>query len=113
MYSLELTPPLARTARELWRLDTAKKPVAGENLLMGWKPRTIALVRDYGTLVRVRNVIADVQTTKVLLDNHVDYQTTAAERDEEAQHALVQKCAGLWVREMETRVEVRRVMYEK
>jgi len=104
LYTMELTPPLARTARELWRLDTAKKPVAGEKLLEGWKPRTIALVRDYATLVRVRNAIADVQTTKVVLDYVGDIPATAS--DEAGRNGLVEKCAGLWVREMETSVRV-------
>lgn len=111
IYTVDLTPPMARTARELWRLDTAKKPVPGENLLGGWRPRSMALVREYATLVRTRRAIADVQTTKVVLDAIAadDIKETSSD-DEAARNKLLGRCLGMWQREINTRIEVSTVV---
>jgi kinesin family protein 1 len=101
VYALELAPPLARTARDLWRLDTAKRLLPGEEILRGWRPRTIALVRDYGALARVRAASADVQTTKAVL---ALVDVLASKHAAPAQEALLKRCVALWAREMETRV---------
>ncbi|WOO79310.1 Kinesin-like protein [Vanrija pseudolonga] len=103
MFAVDLTPPLARTARELWRLDTAKKPVPGDNLLTGWRPRSIALVRDYVALTRVRRLIADVQTSRTVLElaGIVD----ATKSSEAVQQELLAKYLSLWQHEMDTRLE--------
>ncbi|KAL1410022.1 hypothetical protein Q8F55_004024 [Vanrija albida] len=103
MFAVDLTPPLARTARELWRLDTAKKPVPGDNLLTGWRPRSIALVRDYVALTRVRRLIADVQTSRTVLE--LAGMVDATKSSEAAQQELVAKYLSLWQHEMDTRLE--------
>lgn len=110
IFHVNLSPPLARTARELWRMDTAKRPVPGENLLQGWRPRTIALVRDYGTLTRVRNAIADTQMTRVILDHIGAIDGTISAED--GQIELLEKCITLWQRQMDTRVVVSRCQYK-
>ncbi len=103
IFGVDLNPPLARTARDLWRLDTSKKPVANEAVLGGWRPRSIALVREYNDLARVRRALAEVQTTRVVLEHVGDL--AASQSDETGQRALEAKSLSLWKREMDTRVE--------
>ncbi|TXT11932.1 uncharacterized protein COLE_02342 [Cutaneotrichosporon oleaginosum] len=103
LFGVDLNPPLARTARDLWRLDTSKKPVPNEAILGGWRPRSIALVREYNDLVRVRRALAEVQTTRVVLEHIGD--VAASQSDETGQRALEAKSLSLWKREMDTRVE--------
>lgn len=104
IFSLDMSPPLARTARDLWRLDTAKKAMPGEHLLDGWRPRSIALIREHAGLVKQRRLIADVQTTKVVLDWAGAVVPSRSEK--EGQSRLVTRCVGMWQREIETRVQV-------
>ncbi|BEI81426.1 hypothetical protein CcaverHIS002_0205860 [Cutaneotrichosporon cavernicola] len=103
IFRVDLNPPLARTARDLWRLDTSKKPVANESVLGGWRPRSIALVREYSDLARVRRALAEVQLTRVVLEHVGDI--AASRSDETGQRALEAKSLSLWKREMDTRVE--------
>ncbi|KIM23135.1 hypothetical protein M408DRAFT_28146 [Serendipita vermifera MAFF 305830] len=51
IFSLKLTPPLTRSAKDLWRLDTSEKYVRGEEALGPWRPRGIPVVEDYERLV--------------------------------------------------------------
>lgn len=104
IFSLDLTPPMARTARDLWRLDTAKKSMPGEHLLEGWRPRSIALIREYAGLSKQRRLIADVQTSKVVLD--WAGAVVPSKSDAEGQGHLTTRCVGMWQRQIDTRVEV-------
>lgn len=67
VFTLRLTPPLTRSAKDLWRLDTSEKYVRGEEALGGWKPRGISVVEDYVRLVSTEKRSADVQAIKVIL----------------------------------------------
>ena len=67
VFTLKLTPPLTRSAKDLWRLDTSEKYVRGEEALGGWKPRGISVVEDYVRLVSTEKRSADVQAIKVIL----------------------------------------------
>ncbi|GMK54644.1 hypothetical protein CspeluHIS016_0112300 [Cutaneotrichosporon spelunceum] len=103
IFGVDLNPPLARTACDLWRLDTSKKPVANEAVLGGWRPRSIALVREYGDLARLRRTLAEVQITRVVLEHVGDIAPSRS--DETVQRALEAKSLSLWKREMDTRIE--------
>ncbi|KAG8863400.1 kinesin-like protein Klp8 [Serendipita sp. 405] len=67
IFTLKMTPPLTRSAKDLWRLDTSEKYVRGEESLIGWKPRGISVVEDYERLVATERRSADVQAIKVIL----------------------------------------------
>ncbi|KAJ3798287.1 kinesin-like protein [Lentinula aff. detonsa] len=67
LFRVRLSPPLTRSAKELWRLDTAEKYVRGEEILGGWKPRGISVVEDYLRLVSMEQKAADVQSTRAIL----------------------------------------------
>jgi kinesin family protein 1 len=70
VFSVRLTPPLTRSAKDLWRLDTAEKYVRGEETLGSWKPRGLSVVEDYNRLVRTEQRAADVQAIRAVLASH-------------------------------------------
>jgi kinesin family member 1 len=67
VFSVRLTPPLTRSPKDLWRLDTSEKYVRGEEVLGTFKPRGISVVEDYSRLVSTEQRAADVQAIKVVL----------------------------------------------
>ncbi|KAG6873983.1 hypothetical protein C0995_007939 [Termitomyces sp. Mi166 len=70
LFSVRLSPPLTRSPEDLWRVDTSKKYVRGEEVLGGWKPRGISVVEDYERLISTERRAADVQAIRVILANH-------------------------------------------
>ncbi|WVF68191.1 hypothetical protein IAT40_002956 [Kwoniella sp. CBS 6097] len=103
-FSLDLTPPLARSANDLWRLDTAKKHVPGEEGLGDWKPRSLSLIEDFAKMKRTVRGLADVQATKVVLDLVGEIEArgfTDHEKDE-----ILRRCLTLWQKEMDHRVVI-------
>ena len=67
LFSVQLSPPLTRSPKDLWRLDTSEKYVRGEEALGVWKPRGISVVEDYSRLVSTERRAADVQAIRVIL----------------------------------------------
>ncbi|KAF8966416.1 kinesin-like protein [Flammula alnicola] len=67
LFSVRLSPPLTRSAKDLWRLDTSEKYVRGEETLGVWKPRGISVVQDYTRLITTERRAADVQAARVIL----------------------------------------------
>ncbi|KAF9526270.1 kinesin-like protein [Crepidotus variabilis] len=67
LFNAILSPPLTRSAKDLWRLDTAEKYVRGEEVLGVWKPRGISVVEDYEKLVSTERRAADVQAIRIIL----------------------------------------------
>lgn len=67
LFSVRLLPPLTRSAKDLWRLDTSEKYVRGEEALGVWKARGISVVEDYTRLITTERRAADVQAIRVIL----------------------------------------------
>ena len=105
IFALHLAPPLARSARDLWRLDTAKKHVRGEEGLLDWRPRGLSLLEDFERLRRSERALADVQTTKVVLELFGEVEKS--DSNAEKQGAILRRCVDLWKKEMETQHKVR------
>lgn len=99
VFSLKLTPPLTRSAKDLWRLDTSEKYVRGEEVLGGgvWKVRGLSVVEDYTRLVSTEKRSADVQAIKVLLaaTPPKPYGTNGRKKDEQE---LLSYALGIWQR---------------
>lgn len=95
VFTVRLTPPLTRSPKDLWRLDTAEKYVRGEEALGVWKPRGISVVEDYSKLVTMERRAADVQAIRVILgaSPHRTQQTDAAVW---ASEEVMQKALSLW-----------------
>lgn len=67
VFNVKLTPPLTRSPKDLWRLDTSEKYVHGEDILGSFKPRGISVVDDYARLISTEQRAADVRAIKVVL----------------------------------------------
>ncbi|KAF8495218.1 kinesin-like protein [Russula emetica] len=69
VFRVRLSPPLTRSPKDLWRLDTSEKYVRGEEILGGWRPRGITVVEDHTKLTAMERRAADVQAVRVILAN--------------------------------------------
>ncbi|PVF92902.1 kinesin-like protein [Serendipita vermifera] len=96
IFSLKLTPPLTKSAKDLWRLDTSEKYVRGEESLSGWKPRGITVVEDYERLMAVEKRSADVQAIKVILATSPPAPYSGSKTHEE----LLQESVTLWKKKL-------------
>ncbi|RMZ75101.1 hypothetical protein DV738_g5647, partial [Chaetothyriales sp. CBS 135597] len=67
LFSIVVRPVSARRAADLWRLDTSKDYVNGEELLGSWAPRGISLVKDYLVARRKRQQLQDIESAKASL----------------------------------------------
>ncbi|KAF9076708.1 kinesin-like protein [Rhodocollybia butyracea] len=98
LFRVRLSPPLTRSAKDLWRLDTAEKYVRGEESLGVWKPRGISVVEDYSRLILMEQRAADVQAIRVILttvpSRKIQPETLAWRADH-----LLHKALALWQRQ--------------
>jgi hypothetical protein len=95
VFSVRLTPPLTRSAKELWRLDTAEKYVRGEEALGSWKPRGLSVVEDYNRLIRTERRAADVQAVRAVLAVHPP-KPLAPENEAWDKDAVLSRAVDLW-----------------
>ncbi|KAK5092025.1 hypothetical protein LTR70_007892 [Exophiala xenobiotica] len=66
VFSIVVRPLSAKRAADLWRLDTGKDYINGEELLGSWTPRGISLVKDYITARRKRRQLEDIEAAKAI-----------------------------------------------
>ncbi len=97
IFSVKLVPPMTKKTADLWRLDTAKKYVRGQEALKGWKARGVSLVSDHEELVRKEKRRAEVEGVRATLKAHPPTATMADGR-EEASVELLERAVGLWQR---------------
>ena len=106
VFHVRLTPPLTRSAKDLWRLDTAEKYVRGEEALGSWRPRGITVVEDYSRLVTMERRAADVQATRVVLGSMPPKPQTQANSTVWGGEEILKKSVGLWRKKFGHRGEV-------
>lgn len=108
LFSVRLSPPLTRSPKDLWRLDTSEKYVRGEEALGVWKPRGISVVEDYSRLVSTERRAADVQAIRVILaispPRPMPVDTLAWRADD-----IVRKSLALWQKQFGHRGKVERL----
>jgi len=68
VFSVVLRPHTTRKPGDVWRLDTSETYVRGEELLAGWKPRGLSLVRDFDSSSAAKRRTADVEGTRAVLE---------------------------------------------
>lgn len=105
VFNVRLSPPLTRSPKDLWRLDTAEKYVRGEEALGAWKPRGISVVEDYSRLVSTERRAADVQAVRVILANTIA-RPIQADAMVWGADTLLQKSVELWQKQFGHRGEV-------
>ena len=64
IFSIAIRPLSAKKAADLWRMDTERDYVNGEELLENWQPRRVSLVRDFIQSRRRRDRLAEVEAAK-------------------------------------------------
>ena len=106
IFSLKLTPPLTRSAKDLWRLDTSEKYVRGEEALGTWKARGISVVEDYERLVATEKRSADVQAIKVVLASSPPHAYSGGRKPDE----ILRDALGLWQKKFGHRGQVCRFL---
>ncbi|WVO17419.1 hypothetical protein L204_105111 [Cryptococcus depauperatus] len=108
IFTLDCNPPLARSAHELWRLDTSGKHVKGQETLQGWKPRSISLLDDWQMMVKAQRGLGEVAITKAVLeilgeDNSLG---NGVKKSEEEEKELEEKYVALWRKAIENRIKI-------
>ena len=105
LFNVRLSPPLTRSAKDLWRLDTSEKYVRGEEALGVWKPRGISVVEDYTRLITMERRAADVQAIRVILaaspPKSIPVDTLVWRADD-----LLRKSVSLWQKQFGHRGKV-------
>ncbi|KAG5643581.1 hypothetical protein DXG03_000634 [Asterophora parasitica] len=99
VFSVRLSPPLTRSPKDLWRLDTSEKYVRGEEALGVWKPRGISVVEDYERLVSTERRAADVQAVRVILSNFPP-RPLAVDALAWRADAILSKSLALWQKQL-------------
>lgn len=105
VFTVRLSPPMTRSPKDLWRLDTAEKYVRGEESLGMWKPRGISVVEDYSRLVTMERRAADVQAVRVILASSPT-RPTQADAAVWGSEELLKKAVSLWQKKFGHKGEV-------
>lgn len=100
IYGIDLVPPIAQSSSDLWRLDTGKKHVPGEEGLGDWRPRGVTLLEDWQRACKTAKGIADKQITSTVLDLIGDLGAVEVEKESED---LLGNSLRLWERHMKQR----------
>ena len=63
-YAITLKPSAAKRAGDLWRMDTTGEYISGEEMLSGWAPRGVSLVRDYIQHKNKQRRVKEIEATR-------------------------------------------------
>lgn len=100
VFKVKLSPPLTRSPRDLWRLDTAEKYVRGEEALGAWKPRGLSVVEDYTRLVSTERRAADVQAVRVIIDSLPTRGPSIGQDPSWGSEVILQRALDLWMKKL-------------
>ncbi|CDO74193.1 hypothetical protein BN946_scf185043.g245 [Trametes cinnabarina] len=106
LFSVKLTPPLTRSPKDLWRLDTAEKYVRGEEALGIWRPRGVSVVEDYTRLMTMERRAADVQAIRVILASSPTSKVKQQDAEVWASDEVLRKALALWQKRFGHRGEI-------
>jgi kinesin family protein 1 len=100
-YSITLKPTAAKRAGDLWRMDTTGEYISGEEMLNGWAPRGMSLIRDFIDLRRRQRRTAEIEAAKGVLllgalTPPLDPISTEDVEPTEEQKALLKKFIDIW-----------------
>lgn len=102
IFSVKLVPPMTKKTADLWRLDTSKKYVRGQEALGGWKARGVSLVQDHERLRMAEERRAEVEGVRAMLKAHPPLSLSlGAERGDrrgEREEELLERAVAMWQR---------------
>lgn len=96
-----LKPSAVKRAGDLWRMDTTGVTVQGEEVLNGWAPRGLSLVRDFLSFRKKLRRVGEVEVARGLLSLDAlspPSRPTLADGEEmgERQRQILEKYLDLW-----------------
>lgn len=100
IFSVTIRPTSVKRATDLWRMNTRDDFVKGEELLSGWTPRGVSLVRDFINTEKRRRRIAEIETARSVLSSRAlttngTTSPTSSSLDER-QTQLLTRVLSLW-----------------
>ncbi|KAF2756650.1 kinesin-domain-containing protein [Pseudovirgaria hyperparasitica] len=69
IFSVTIRPTSVQSTTDMWRLNTQYEVITGEELLNGWTPRGVSLVRDFIAIQKRRRRIAEIETARSVLSS--------------------------------------------
>ncbi|KAF3126918.1 kinesin-like protein Klp8 [Orbilia oligospora] len=115
MFQVTVKPQVSRRAGDLWRMNSSQRYVKGEEVLRGWTPRGISIIKDYLAARRRRMRVAEVEAVKPFLkpedleikkiiSNGHAKEGGEGEEDEEEElaeekKAIIEKFLKMWPRD--------------
>lgn len=115
LFSIVVRPISAKRAADLWRLDTSKNYVNGEELLDNWNPRGISLIKDYLIARRKRRQLQDIESAKAALGlkklsvGRIRSRAASPSNIDAREEALLRKFVAIW---MKPNVELSNPIFE-
>lgn len=104
LFSIVVRPVSAKRAADLWRLDTSKHYIKGEELLGNWNPRGISLVKDYLMARRKRRQLQDIESAKAALGlrmlsmNKTRSRAASPSNTDAREEQLLRKFLEIWMK---------------
>ncbi|EPS38579.1 hypothetical protein H072_7699 [Dactylellina haptotyla CBS 200.50] len=111
MFQVTVKPAVSRRTGDLWRMNSSQRYVKGEEVLRGWTPRGISIVKDYLAARKRRMRVAEVEAIKPFLspedlgtsttNGHSEVSAQAEEAEGEPSQeakAVLEKFLKLWPR---------------
>ena len=106
MFAVGIKPTSAKRAVDLWRMNTQHDYVKGEEMLSGWAPRGVSLVRDFINSRKRRQRISEIEATRSVLSSkaltihnpikpNVDLTSDTLVLDKR-QERLLERVVNLW-----------------
>lgn len=101
IFLVDVKPTPVKSAMDLWRMDTKYDYVKGEEMLTGWAPRGISLIRDYIDFKRRQARSVEIEAAKSVFGKHnliVDGDTPNGDDVilNEHQRGIIQKFLKFW-----------------
>lgn len=99
IFSVAIRPTSVKRATDLWRMNTRDDFVKGEELLSGWTPRGVSLVRDFINTEKRRRRVAEIETARSVLSSRaLTTNGTASPTSslDERQTQLLTRVLSLW-----------------
>ncbi|KAF2088214.1 kinesin-domain-containing protein [Saccharata proteae CBS 121410] len=107
MFSVAIRPVSAKRAVDLWRMSTQHDYIKGEEMLSGWTPRGVSLVKDFIGMRKRRQRVAEIETARSVLSSRaLTIDGLAPTNDDgsltQRQHELLNKVLALWKTKKDT-----------
>ena len=103
IFSVTVRPLTAKRAADLWRMDTVRDHINGEELLTKWKPRGVSLIRDFIAANNQRKRSLEIEAARAALSpRHLSVaedsrsRSPSPQRLDPRQEELLRKVIALW-----------------